>query len=120
LVSFWTRSAESVFTSAFGGERYTLAQGKLLNAQMQYRISRRRIMDKYLEACDMPTRREVDEAHRRIYELNREVKLLKKTLAEMKRSEPRAEVMVELMPEVRAGAKSEVKRSRASKEKKED
>lgn len=120
LVSFWTRSAESVFLAALGGERYTLAQGKLLNANMQYRISRRRIMDKYLEACDMPTRREVDEVHRRIYELNKEVKLLKKTLAEMKRAEPRTEVMVELMPEARAEAKPEVKRSRTSREKKEN
>jgi class III poly(R)-hydroxyalkanoic acid synthase PhaE subunit len=83
LVTFWTRHAENVFLEAFRTERYTLAQGKLLNANMGYRISQRRIMEKYLEAFDMPTRTEVDEAHRRIYELKKEVKALKKQMAEL-------------------------------------
>jgi len=83
LVKFWTRSAENVFLEAFRTERYTLAQGKLLNANMQYRICQRRIVEKYLEAFDMPTRSEVDEAHKRIYELRKEVKALKKQMKQM-------------------------------------
>lgn len=83
LVMFWTRSAESVFLQAFRSERYTLAQGKLLNSAMQYRISQRRIMEEYLDAFDMPTRSEVDEVHKRVYELRKEVKALKKQLAEI-------------------------------------
>ena len=83
LVTFWTRSAENVFLEAFRTERYTLAQGKLLNASMQYRISQRRILEEYLEAFDMPTRSEMDEAHKRIYELRREVKALKKQVSGM-------------------------------------
>jgi len=84
LVTFWTRSAENVFLEAFRTERYTLAQGKFLNANMQYRICQRRIMEEYLEAFDMPTRTEVDEAHKRIYELRREIKDLKKQMEELK------------------------------------
>lgn len=83
LVTLWTRGAENIFLEAFRTERYTLAQGKFLNANMQYRISQRRIMEKYMEAFDMPTRSEVDEAHRRIYELRKEVKALKKQLNQM-------------------------------------
>ena len=80
LVTLWTRGSENIFLEAFRTERYTLAQGKFLNANMEYRISQRRIMEEYLEAFDMPTRSEVDEAHRRIYELRKEVKALKKQL----------------------------------------
>jgi class III poly(R)-hydroxyalkanoic acid synthase PhaE subunit len=86
LVTLWTRGAENVFLEAFRTERYTLAQGKFLNANMQFRISQRRIMEKYMEAFDMPTRSEVDEAHRRIYELRKEVKALKKQLKGMQAS----------------------------------
>jgi class III poly(R)-hydroxyalkanoic acid synthase PhaE subunit len=89
LVRFWTRCSEDVFLEAFRGERYTLVQGKMLNANMQYRISQRRIMEKYLEAFDMPTRREVDEAHRRIYDLNKVVKVLKRQIEELKAAEVR-------------------------------
>jgi class III poly(R)-hydroxyalkanoic acid synthase PhaE subunit len=83
LVMLWTRGAEQIFLEAFKTERYTLAQGKLLNASMQYRIQQRRILEDYLEAFDLPTRSEIDEAHRRIYELNKEVKALKKQVAEL-------------------------------------
>ena len=72
-----------MFLEAFRTERYTLAQGKFLNANMEYRISQRRIMEEYMEAFDMPTRSEIDEAHRRIYELRKEVKGLKKQLNEL-------------------------------------
>jgi class III poly(R)-hydroxyalkanoic acid synthase PhaE subunit len=83
LITMWTRGAENIFLDAFRTERYTLAQGKFLNANMEYRISQRRIVEKYLEAFDIPTRSEVDEAHRRIYELRKEVKALKKQIKGM-------------------------------------
>jgi class III poly(R)-hydroxyalkanoic acid synthase PhaE subunit len=83
LVMLWTRGAEQVFLEAFKTERYTLAQGKLLNATMQYRIQQRRILEDYLKAFDLPTRSEIDEAHRRIYMLNKEVKTLKKQMTEL-------------------------------------
>jgi class III poly(R)-hydroxyalkanoic acid synthase PhaE subunit len=84
LVMLWTRGAERIFVDAFRSERYTLAQGKLLNATMEYTIAQRRIIEEYMEMFDLPTRSEVDEAHRRIYELRKEVKALKKQVAELK------------------------------------
>jgi class III poly(R)-hydroxyalkanoic acid synthase PhaE subunit len=86
LVTMWTRGAENVFLEAFRTERYTLAQGKFLNANMEFRTSQRRIMEEYMEAFDMPTRSEIDEAHRRIYELRKEVKGLKKQINELQAS----------------------------------
>lgn len=83
LVMLWTRGAERVFLEAFRTERYTLAQGKLLNASMQYRLKQRRILEEALELFDLPTRSEIDEAHRRIYQLNKELKALKKQVAEL-------------------------------------
>lgn len=84
LVMLWTRGAERIFLDAFRSERYTLAQGKLLNSTMQYRIAQGHILEEYLELFGLPTRGEVDEAHRRIYELRKEVKALKKQVAELK------------------------------------
>ena len=80
----WTRGAERIFLDAFRTERYTLAQGKLLNSTMQYRMAQGRVLEEYLEMFGLPTRSEIDEAHRRIYELRKEVKALKKQMAELK------------------------------------
>jgi class III poly(R)-hydroxyalkanoic acid synthase PhaE subunit len=83
LVMLWTRGAEGIFLEAFRGERYTLAQGKLLNASMEFKIKQRRFLEDMLETFDLPTRSEIDEAHRRVYELRKEVKALKKQVAEL-------------------------------------
>ncbi|MEJ2708328.1 MAG: class III poly(R)-hydroxyalkanoic acid synthase subunit PhaE [Anaerolineales bacterium] len=84
FVLLWTRGAEQVFTNGFQTERYVLAQGKMLNAAMAYRVHEREIIEVFLNLYDLPTRSELDETHRRIYELRKEVKLLKKAIAELK------------------------------------
>jgi class III poly(R)-hydroxyalkanoic acid synthase PhaE subunit len=81
LILMWTRGAEGVFLQAFRSERYVLAQGKLLNANMAYRLAQRQVMEEILKIYDLPTRSELDEAHRRIYTLGKEVKALKKQVA---------------------------------------
>jgi class III poly(R)-hydroxyalkanoic acid synthase PhaE subunit len=90
FVLLWTRGAEGVFTGAFQGEDYVLAQGQMLNAAMAYRIKEREIIEVFQKLYDLPTRSEMDETHRRIYELRKEVKALRKeviahkeTIAEM-------------------------------------
>jgi polyhydroxyalkanoate synthase subunit PhaE len=81
LILLWTRGAEDVFTESFRSEAYVLAQGKMLNASMKYRVRERAIIETFLDLYDLPTRSELDEAHRRIYELRKEVKVLKKAVA---------------------------------------
>ena len=86
FVLLWTRGAEDVFTEAFRGENYVLAQGQMLNAAMKYRVREREIIEVYLKLYDLPTRSELDETHRRIYELRKEVKTLRKELKAQEQS----------------------------------
>jgi class III poly(R)-hydroxyalkanoic acid synthase PhaE subunit len=83
LVLFWTRGAEEIFSEKFQSDEYVLVQGKMLEAAMSLRIQQRKIMQDILSIYDLPTRDEVDDAHRRIYELRKEVKALKVQLAEL-------------------------------------
>jgi class III poly(R)-hydroxyalkanoic acid synthase PhaE subunit len=83
FVLLWTRGAEQVFSEAFQTESYVLAQGQMLNAAMAYRVQEREIIEVFLHLYDLPTRTELDETHRRIYELRKEVKSLKAALAEL-------------------------------------
>ena len=78
FVLLWTRGAEKVFTDAFQTDSYVLAQGQMLNAAMTYRVREREVIEVFLELYDLPTRSELDETHRRIYELRKEVKALRK------------------------------------------
>lgn len=85
IILLWTRSAEQVFTEIFRSDKYVLTQGKLINASMAYRIRERTILEELFKLYDLPTRSELDEAHRRIYELRKQVKTLNKALAELRK-----------------------------------
>jgi class III poly(R)-hydroxyalkanoic acid synthase PhaE subunit len=82
LVLLWNNVADPVFIEVFRSEKYIRIQGQLLNTAMAYRIHRREILELVLKILDMPTRSEVDEAHRSLYEQRKELKALKKTVAE--------------------------------------
>lgn len=82
LVLLWNNVADPIFIEVFRSEKYIRIQGQLLNTAMAYRIHRREILELVLKILDMPTRSEVDEAHRSVYEQRKELKALKKTVAE--------------------------------------
>lgn len=84
LLLLWTRGAEKIFVDTFQTEPYVRAQGKMLNAAMAYRLKERVIIEEFLKFYDLPTRTELDETHRRIYELRKEVKALRRELGELK------------------------------------
>lgn len=83
----WTAIADDSFKQAFHSEQYVELQGKLINSMMEYRQQQRRVNEVFMEMYDIPTRTEVDEAHRRIYELRKELKAVKRELADLKKDD---------------------------------
>jgi class III poly(R)-hydroxyalkanoic acid synthase PhaE subunit len=81
LGTLWVDAAENAFGEVFASDAYIEAQGTLVNATMRHRIYQREIMELVFQMLDIPTRNEVDAAHRTNYELRKEIKALKKQLA---------------------------------------
>lgn len=80
LIRLWTGVADETLADVFRSEAYVQAQGRLFTATMKYRMHEQDIVETFLKPGYIPTRSEVDEAHRNIYELRKEVKALKKAL----------------------------------------
>jgi polyhydroxyalkanoate synthase subunit PhaE len=98
----WSGTADNIFKAAFASEAYITVQSKLVNMMMSYRIRQREIMESTLQSLDLPTRSEVDEAHRRIYELRKEIKALREEIAALKGdSEPKASTPAPRTPATR-------------------
>ena len=74
--------ADPVLTEIFASDKFVQAQARLLNAAMAYWLCRREIVEEFLKFSDMPTRSEVDEIHQTLYEQRKEIKALRKVLAE--------------------------------------
>lgn len=77
----WSQVADDVFAQAFCSEENLKIRGKFINALNAYRLRQQELQELWMKALNMPVRSEVDEMHKNIYELRKEVKALKKSLA---------------------------------------
>ncbi|MGK7873498.1 MAG: class III poly(R)-hydroxyalkanoic acid synthase subunit PhaE [Xenococcaceae cyanobacterium] len=74
----WSNVADGVFEEEFCSEDNLKIRGKFLNALNTYRIHQQELMEMWMKMMNMPRRSEMDEVHKSIYELRKEVKTLKK------------------------------------------
>jgi class III poly(R)-hydroxyalkanoic acid synthase PhaE subunit len=77
LLFLWLDVVDENFLAVFRSDEYIQMQGQLMNAANTYRIHERDIVEAFLKISHLPSRSELDEAYRRIYELRKEVKELK-------------------------------------------
>jgi class III poly(R)-hydroxyalkanoic acid synthase PhaE subunit len=80
FLQVWSSVFDRVFAQTFRSEDALEIQGKFLNSAMTYRLHQQQLMEVFLKMYDLPTRSEVDEIHRSLYELRKEIKSLKKSL----------------------------------------
>ena len=81
LLRIWVEVADAVFIELFHSEAYATAQSAYVNSNMTLRRQQRALLEVWLRQNDMPTRTDLDEAHHQIYELRKEVRALKKSVA---------------------------------------
>ena len=84
LLFLWVEVVDRVFTDVFRSEEYIRIQGCLVNTATAYRLRERELVDAFLKTSHLASRSELDEAYRRIYELGKDVKELKKALKAIK------------------------------------
>lgn len=87
FLQVWSSLFDRVFAETFRSQDTVEIQGKFLNAALAYRLHQQQLMEVFLKMNDLPTRSEVDEVHRNIYQLRKEIKSLKKAVAESQSKE---------------------------------
>jgi class III poly(R)-hydroxyalkanoic acid synthase PhaE subunit len=80
FLQVWSSVFDRVFAQTFRAENALEVQGNFLNSAMTYRLYQQQLMEVFLKMYDLPTRSEVDEIHRSIYELRKQIKSLKKSI----------------------------------------
>ena len=84
LVNLWVEVADGVFTELFQTEEFSRLQSEMLNRAHHLRRIRQRLSEDALRAHDIPTRTELETAHRAIYELRKQVRTLKREVAKLR------------------------------------
>ena len=82
FLQVWSSVFDRVFAQTFRSVDALEVQGKFLNSALTYKLHQQQLIEVFLKMYDLPTRSEVDEIHRSIYEMRKEIKSLKKALAE--------------------------------------
>jgi len=83
----WSQVADDVFAEAFCSEDNLKIRGKFLNSLNIYRQQQQALLELWMKGLNLPLRSEVDEIHKTLYELRKEVKQLKKALAKYETQE---------------------------------
>lgn len=83
----WSEVADRVFEEAFCNEENLKIRGKFLNSLNAYRLHQQDLMELWMKMMNVPVRSEIDEIHKNVYELRKEVKRLQKALAKYESQE---------------------------------
>lgn len=81
LFDLWIDAAEDAYAGIALSERFRETYGALVDAQMRLRAAVQREVEQFGQTIGTPTRTEVDAVHRKIVQLEREVRRMRDALA---------------------------------------
>jgi class III poly(R)-hydroxyalkanoic acid synthase PhaE subunit len=82
LLTIWVETANTALLEMQRTEPYLESQRELVNASTQLRLAQQEVGQFYSELFAVPTRTEIDDVHRAVTELRREVRALKRTVGD--------------------------------------
>lgn len=80
VMNLWLEIANEELIRTQRTDEFLDAQRALLRAGMDYRIKERELIEVWCESRSMPTRTEIDDLHKTVYELRRQVRALTQQL----------------------------------------
>jgi len=82
LFDLWIDAAEDAYAEIALSPRFREVYGDFINAQMKVRAGLQREVEQYCGQLGIPTRTEIDSAHRKIVQLERELRRLRDAMQE--------------------------------------
>lgn len=80
LFDLWIEAAEEAYAEIALSPRFREAYGSMVNSQMRLRAGLQREVEEVCELFGMPTRTEVDSAHRKVVQVERELRRIRDAL----------------------------------------
>jgi hypothetical protein len=99
LFDLWIDMGEAAYGELFATDGFAELQARLVNASMQYQMRSRELQEEMLQAMGQPTRTEIDQVHRHVYDLRVEVRYMKRDRAS---AQEQIETLAASLEELRA------------------
>ena len=105
-MNYASQRFRSAFTDLYSSEKYAEVMRELSTAGVTYKIKQRKVVEMVLRALDVPTRTELDDAYRTLYELRKDMKAVKKQLAAVRQEQQALSLKTQQEPARRAPQKA--------------
>ena len=115
LFDLWIDAAEEAYAETALSLEYRQAYGAMVNAQMQLRASLQAIAEQTAGVLGLPGRGELDSAHRKIAELERQLRRMLRKADDEAASPPASKVAVRKVPATKAAPTKQAARPAAKK-----
>ncbi|MBN6151558.1 class III poly(R)-hydroxyalkanoic acid synthase subunit PhaE [Xanthomonas sp. AmX2] len=112
MFDLWIDAAEEAYSAAALSEEFRQVYAGFANAQMRLRSLLQREIEQACEQLGLPTRTELDAAHRRVADLERRLRRLERAAADAAAPQP-AEAAPAAAPEAKPAAKPATKKRAA-------
>lgn len=111
LLKQWLQIANEELIATQRSDEYLKVQRKLLRAGSEYRLKQRAVMEMWCEAFSIPSRSEVDDLQKTVSELRRELRTLKRRLADSGTTTPESRTA----PKKKSASRSKRQAKKASR-----
>ncbi len=78
LLALWTETANRVLLETQRSEPFLKTQAAVIRAGTELRLAQQQVAEAWAKGCGLPTRTELDDVHRTVTELRRELRALKR------------------------------------------
>lgn len=85
MIDFWVDAAEDAYAEIAHSPAFTAALGRFTNAFTRLKQQRQTMLDQHLEVIGLPTRAELQTSHERLQRARRDIRLLQREMAELRR-----------------------------------
>ena len=87
LLSIWLSQADKALVDMQRSDDFLKAQRNLVSASTKFKQKQTAMVEAWCESISIPTRSEIDDVHKVVYELRREIRQLKQEINKLKKSE---------------------------------
>lgn len=78
MLALWTETANRVLLTTQRSERFLKTQAAMIRAETELRLAQQQVAEAWAKGFGLPTRTEMDDVHRTVTELRRELRALKR------------------------------------------
>nr|VFK65871.1 MAG: poly(R)-hydroxyalkanoic acid synthase, class III, PhaE subunit [Candidatus Kentron sp. UNK]VFK69627.1 MAG: poly(R)-hydroxyalkanoic acid synthase, class III, PhaE subunit [Candidatus Kentron sp. UNK] len=115
LMQIWVKITDKKLTQMYVTDEFTAVQAEMSKASLNNKLAQRAVLEMILKQIDIPTRTELDDAYKTLYDLKKAVRGLRSETVEVRSAHQRVEAEIMELRNARKQADSDMIEAREAR-----